>query len=100
MLAISDEALVRLEGLLDSAEPEESQCLRLTLDTPGEFGLALDWPREGDELYFREDRCVIVVEDEIVNEMEDAVLDVVDGPNGPHLGFIPLDDEDDEADED
>jgi Fe-S cluster assembly iron-binding protein IscA len=94
MLDISDAALVRLEGLLDGAQPEEEQCLRLTEKDEGEFGLALDWPREGDELFFRNERVVIVVEDEIVENIDDAMLDVMDGPEGEHLGFRPLFDDD------
>lgn len=98
MIEITDTALERLEALLDEASPEEEQCLRLTEGDPGDFGLSLDWPREGDELYLRNERVVIVIEDEIIDSVEDSTLDVIDGPGGPQLGFRPTfengDDED------
>lgn len=87
MIEITDSALERLEALLDASGPEEDQCLRLTEGEPGDFGLSLDWPREGDELYARNGRVIIVIEDDIIDAVEDSTLDVIDGPDGPQLGF-------------
>ncbi|MEX1021977.1 MAG: hypothetical protein WD058_02410 [Dehalococcoidia bacterium] len=91
MLQVTDAALTRLTALLDGSEPGEGDCLRLTQKEPGDFGLALDAPREGDAVFALEARDVLAVDEATCAGLDDAIMDVVDGDGGPRLGFLPQD---------
>lgn len=52
-----------------------------------EFGLALDTPREGDEVLEHEGRSVLIVDAVTSGRLEQMTLDVVETPKGVRLGL-------------
>jgi Fe-S cluster assembly iron-binding protein IscA len=85
MLQVTDKALDAMAQTLDAKAVEDDQALRLALTETGQLGLALDNRREGDEVVSKDQRPVLVVEPEISEHVNGAVLDIADTPGGAQL---------------
>lgn len=87
MLNVTEQAAEVLTKTLDSNEIPEGQGLRLARNPAGEFGLAVDERREGDQIVSAGDREVLFVESEISDALDGAVLDVAEAPDGARLAL-------------
>jgi Fe-S cluster assembly iron-binding protein IscA len=87
MLNVSDKAIQVIEQALDSNEVEDKQALRLAKNDDGEFGLALDEQKDGDQVIAKEERALLYVDSEVSNKLDGATLDVVDSPGGVRLAL-------------
>ena len=87
MLNVSDKAIEVIEQALDTNEVEDNQALRLAKNAEGEFGLALDEQKDGDQVIAKEERALLYVDSEVSNKLDGATLDVVDSPGGVRLAL-------------
>lgn len=85
MLQVTDKALDAMAQTLDAKAAEDDQALRLGLTDTGQLGLALDNRRAGDEVVSKGERPVLLVEPEVSEHVNGAVLDVADTPGGAQL---------------
>jgi Fe-S cluster assembly iron-binding protein IscA len=88
MLTVTENARTVLKEILENAEAQPEQSLRL-IEEEGNYGLALDTKQEGDQVVEHEGTTVLLVGAEIKTELEDIVLDLQDTPGGPRLAFVP-----------
>lgn len=88
MLEVTDKAIAILDRSLDENKENESDVFRLTRSNGG-FGLVLSEEHEDDQSIQCDDRAVLVMEPEISNALESAVLDAEDTPDGPRLTLRP-----------
>ncbi len=85
MINVTEKAVDALANSLDSTEATPEQSLRLALTPQGEYGLAVDEQREGDQVIKQEERPVLLVAEEVSTALDGAVLDVVDSAEGQRL---------------
>ncbi len=85
MINVTEKAVDALANSLDSTEAAPEQSLRLALTPQGEYGLAIDEQREGDQVIKQEERPVLLVAEEVSTALHGAVLDVVDSAEGQRL---------------
>jgi len=88
MLTVTDDARKALKSVLDNAETQAEQALRL-VEEEGKYQLTLDTEREGDQVVEHEEATVLLVGTEIKAQLESTVLDLQDTPQGPRLAFVP-----------
>jgi hypothetical protein len=53
-----------------------------------QLGLALDEPREGDQVVGQEGRSVLIIDPSTSELVEDRTLDVIETPQGTRLGLV------------
>ncbi|MFQ6116734.1 MAG: hypothetical protein ACE5LQ_00550, partial [Candidatus Bipolaricaulia bacterium] len=82
MLTVTDDARKALKNVLDNAEAQPGQSLRL-MEEQGKYRLTLDTKREGDQVVEHEEATVLLVGTEIKAQLESTVLDLQDTPQGP-----------------
>lgn len=85
MLSVTDKAVDILAQSLEASEANEGQSLRLARTPQGEFGLAIDEEREGDQVVKHAEKPILVVDQEVSSALDGAVLDVVESPEGQRL---------------
>jgi Fe-S cluster assembly iron-binding protein IscA len=85
MLQVTERALEAIAQSLDVNAAEQEQALRLALTETGQLGLALDNPREGDEVVTKGERPVLLLEPEVSEQVDGAGLDVTEVPGGARL---------------
>jgi len=85
MLSVTEEAREVLAKSLEASEAPENQSLRLERDGQGQFGLAFDEEREGDQVVEHAEKAVLLVAPETSALLDGAVLDVVATPEGKRL---------------
>ncbi len=94
MLQVTPEARIELHGMLmrilterpDSNPPD----LGFRLVAEGsQIGLALDAPREGDEIVNQDGRSVLMLDSPTSELVENLTLDVVETPDGTRLELLP-----------
>jgi hypothetical protein len=72
-MTVTDEAAELLAARLAGRGPNE--CFRLTLEE-GELDVSLDVHQPGDEVVRHDDKIVLAMEPELVEELEQLILDV------------------------
>lgn len=87
MLSVTEQAADVLTKTLETNEIPEGQGLRLARNAAGEFGLAVDERREGDQVVASGEREVLFVESEISDALDGAVLDIAEAPDGARLAL-------------
>ncbi len=85
MLNVTEKAVGALADSLESSEATDEQSLRLARTPQGEFGLAIDEEREGDQVVKQEERSILVLDEEISTALDGAILDIADSPEGQRL---------------
>ncbi|MFQ5472188.1 MAG: hypothetical protein ACE5FA_04790 [Dehalococcoidia bacterium] len=85
MISVTEDAKGALAATLEASEATESEGLRLVQGEEGQFGLAIDGEREGDQVVMQDDRSVLLVGEELATSLDGAVLDAVDSPEGTRL---------------
>jgi iron-sulfur cluster assembly protein len=84
-LSVTEKALDVLANTLEANEVEEGQGLRLARNAMGEFGLAIDEAREGDQVVEKDDKAVLFVDQEVSDSLDGATLDIASSPEGARL---------------
>ena len=87
MIQVTEKASGVLLEALEARADDETQGIRLTEVTGEGFGLAVDVEREGDQVIEHEGRKVLIVEETLAEELEGAILDVVESTRGPTLSL-------------
>lgn len=87
MLSVTEQAAEVLTKTLESNEIPDGQGLRLARNDAGEFGLAVDERREGDQIVSSGEREVLFVESEVADALDGAILDVAEAPDGARLAL-------------
>ncbi len=85
MLNVTEKAVDVLARSLDASDAGENHGLRLARTPQGEFGLAIDQEREGDQVVKLEERPVLFVGEDVSSDLDGAILDVVESPEGTKL---------------
>lgn len=85
MVTVTENAKQQLKETLLANRDDPETSLRLSIKTPGQFGLALDKEHEGDQVVEHEGVKVLLVGLEIVEQLQGATLDVGDTPEGTKL---------------
>lgn len=85
MLNVTEKAADALAKSLESSEATDEQSLRLARTPHGEFGLAIDEERDGDQVVKQEERSILVIDEEVSTALDGAILDVADSPEGQRL---------------
>ena len=85
MLTVTNNAKDKLMELLLVNTDDREIGLRLTMELPGQFGLALDRGLPTDEVIEHEGLKLLLIEPELVGLLEGATLDAQDTPEGPKL---------------
>ena len=87
MLNVTEAAVEQLSQMLEHAEADGSQCVRLT-QNHGELGLRVDVPQEGDQVVAADERPVLLIDAELWHALEGATLDAVDTSEGKQLTLV------------
>lgn len=88
MLTVTEDARRALKTILENAETQPGQTLRLVEDQ-GNYGLTLDTKQEGDQVVEHEGVIVLLIGPELKAQLESVILDLQSTPQGPRLAFIP-----------
>lgn len=87
MLNVTEKAVDVLATTLEESDASDEQSLRLARAPEGQFSLAIDEEREGDQVVKQGERPVLLVEDEISRALDGAILDAVGSPAGQRLAL-------------
>jgi Fe-S cluster assembly iron-binding protein IscA len=87
MIHITEKASNALLEALQANASDEAQGLRLTHVVGQGYGLALDMEREGDQVIEHQSRKVLLVAQALGEQLDGAVLDAVDLPEGARLSL-------------
>lgn len=85
MLKVTEKVVDVLARSLDASEASDEQGLRLARTPEGEFGLAIDEEREGDQVVKQEERPILFVDQDVASALDGATLDVAESPEGTRL---------------
>jgi len=87
LLSVTDQAADVLAKTLESGDIPDGQGLRLARNAAGEFGLAVDEKRDGDQIVQSSEREVLFVDEMVSQALDGAVLDVTEAPDGTRLAL-------------
>lgn len=87
MLSVTEQAADVLTKTLESNDVPDGQGLRLARNAAGEFGLAVDEKRDGDQIVASSEREVLFVDEDVSQALDGAVLDVTEAPDGTRLAL-------------
>lgn len=85
MLSVTEKAVDALAQSLDESEAKDGQSLRLSRSPRGEYGLAIDQERGGDQVVRQQKRPILLIDQEVSNRLDGAVLDLIEAPEGIRL---------------
>jgi Fe-S cluster assembly iron-binding protein IscA len=85
MLEVTEGAKQALKELKSAKVGDPEAGLRLTVSSPGEFGLSIDTEREGDEVVEHEGSKILFIEGNVSSSLEGFTIDVQDTPEGTKL---------------
>ena len=81
-LTVTDRAAEAIRGMLDMMEHDTGQALRLVADADGGIELALDSPREDDNLVSHDGLTFLLIETPLPDSLRGSTLDVDDTTEG------------------
>jgi len=84
MLNVSEKAANAPHRTLEQQEAEDIDVLRLSRDK-GILELAVGKESDGDQLVSHEGRTVLAIDSGLPGELDGAIFDLVDTPEGPRL---------------
>lgn len=87
MLNVTDAAIEQLTEMLDQADVDAAQGIRL-IEDQGEVGLRVDAPQEGDQVVSTGERPVLLIEPRLSAALDGATLDATDMPEGKQLTLV------------
>ena len=82
MIGVTEQAKQELKKILSANTEEPDACLRITSDDQGQFGLAIDMEREGDQTIEHEGLKLLVAEKEIADSLQGITMDIEGTPEG------------------
>jgi Fe-S cluster assembly iron-binding protein IscA len=85
MLTVTEGAKQLLKEMRRVHSDDPEACLRLSVDSDGQFGLALDSALEEDQVVEHEGAKVLLVTPGLATALEGNTLDVQDTADGPKL---------------
>ena len=85
MITVTESAKQQLGMMLVLVGAGPEVGLRLTATEPGQFGLAPDKEKEGDQVVEHEGSKVLLVDDEVSGALEGLTIDCEETPQGPRL---------------
>lgn len=85
MLNITDRAKDELHDTLTVYQIRPSECLRLAADDDDEFKLVVDHARPGDTVVEHRGATVLLIESELAEGLDGAVIDCTPSASGPQL---------------
>jgi Fe-S cluster assembly iron-binding protein IscA len=88
MLSVTQSAVQQLAEMLEEAESDEDEGLRLMDQGEGRLTLAVDETHEGDQVVGNGTRAVLFIDPELSDALDGTTLDTVDGPDGTQLTLI------------
>jgi Fe-S cluster assembly iron-binding protein IscA len=74
-LKVTDQAAAALQQLLEDQDPKPAQVLRLVSNTEGNFLLALDTKKDGDQVVKHKGRMVMVIGPSVSEGLSGHTLD-------------------------
>jgi Fe-S cluster assembly iron-binding protein IscA len=74
-LKVTDQAAAALQQLLEDQDPKPAQVLRLVSNTEGNFLLALDTKKDGDQVVRHKGRMVMVIGPSVSESLSGHILD-------------------------
>jgi Fe-S cluster assembly iron-binding protein IscA len=74
-LRVTDQAAAALQQLLEDQDPKPAQVLRLVSNTEGNFLLALDTKKDGDQVVRHKGRMVMVIGPSVSESLSGHILD-------------------------
>ena len=92
-LTVTDDATTALKQVLDNVDHEEGQVLRLVFDGEGELNLALDNQNDDDQVVAQEGDTIMVIEPDVSERLDGAVLDVKESEDGMAFTVRPAEGE-------
>lgn len=85
MLNITERAKDELHQTLKAYQTRPIECLRLTADDDDEFSLTVDVRRPGDTVVEHRGIMVLLVEAELAEGLDGALIDCTPSDDGPQL---------------
>jgi Fe-S cluster assembly iron-binding protein IscA len=85
MLTVTENARQYLKDMLLSHSEDPEIGLRLTIEPPRQFGLALDSEGVGDHVVEHEGSKVLLVAPDLVSTLDEVTIDVKDTSEGSRL---------------
>jgi len=87
MLKVTDAAVEQLNAMLENANTEQSQGIRL-IESESGLGLQIDMPQPGDQIVGGEERPVLIVAPDLSDALDGALLDTVSTPDGNQFKLV------------
>ena len=84
MVFLSEQASAEGQGMLERANAEPTEGLRLLVNE-GQFILQLDRPAESDVVVHIGNRVGLIIDRDVEAEIGESLLDVEQGPDGNRL---------------
>jgi len=88
MITLTERAREHLKGLL-AEYPDTDIGLRLVVHGTGQFALMTDTERKADQVVEHEGRKVLLVDEQLVQKLERAVVDCEETAEGLRLVMVP-----------
>jgi Fe-S cluster assembly iron-binding protein IscA len=85
MVTVTENAKQQLKETLLANRDDPETGLRLSIKTPGQFGLVLDKEQKGDQVVEHDGLKVLLLGLDIVETLKGATLDTRDTPEGTKL---------------
>jgi Fe-S cluster assembly iron-binding protein IscA len=88
MIAVTERAKEKLESMLTSKVDNSLAALRLIATNEGEYGLHVDVETPGDKIVEYKGRKVLVIDGELAENLEGAILDTEITSDGVELAIL------------
>jgi Fe-S cluster assembly iron-binding protein IscA len=75
MVRVTEQAATALQELLEANDAPPEAGVRLTPSGPGNIGMVIDAPHEGDEVVRRDEKPVVIVYGVVAGPLTDMVVD-------------------------
>ena len=85
MIEVTEGAKQALKELKSAKVEDPEAGLRLTMSSPGQYGLSVDTEREGDQVIEHEGSKILFIEENLSTSLDGSTIDVQDTPEGAKL---------------
>lgn len=85
MVEVTNTAASLLFASIEASSLQDDQSLRLVHQPDAGYALAVDSPNEDDQVHESNGRIVLLLAPDVAENLEEAVIDVQQGPQGPRL---------------
>lgn len=88
MFTLTANATSTLADLLEQNKQNDEDVFRLNRNGD-QFGLSLDQQRDGDEVYHKDEKPVLVLGADVTEHLSEVAMDIADTPQGQQLTLVP-----------